>query len=153
MTDRFRQLHRDAYDEWKEDEADEFAAEQRRAFVAGFESAANESQNFNHLREWLENERDEAREEYEETDDVDDVARWHTFIDVLVKLDEIGCAPNDDTEPDTETEQIDRESTYVRQIIHCSECGSFFYIRTEEGRSVHPSVDIKCSECVGSEDQ
>lgn len=153
MTDRFRELHRGAYDEWKEDEADEFAAEQRRAFVAGFESAANESQNFNHLREWLENERDEAREKYEETDDIDDVARWHAFIDVLMKIDEIGCAPNDETEIDTETEQIDRESIYVKQAVTCSECESAFYIRRLEGSPAYPSVDIKCSECVEGENQ
>ena len=102
MTDRFRELHEDAFSEWKEDKADEFAAEQRRAFISGFEAAADESQNFNYLREWLEEQRDEAREEYEETDDSEALARYHTFIDVLVKIDEIGCAPNDETELDTE---------------------------------------------------
>ncbi len=152
MTDRFQELHEDVYSEWKEDKADEFAAEQRRAFIAGFETAASESQNFNHLREWLEEQRDEAREEYEETDDSEALARYHAFIDVLVKIDEIGCAPNDESELDTETEQIDREPTYVRQAVHCSECESVFYIPRVEGSSVHPSVETKCSECVGSED-
>jgi hypothetical protein len=153
MTDRFRELHEDVYSEWKEDKADEFAAEQRRAFIAGFEAAASESQNFNCLVEWLEKERDEAHEEFEETDDDQMFARYLAFIDVLVKIDDIGCAPNDETEPGTETEQIDRELTYVRQAVHCSECGSIFYIPRVEGSSVHPSVETKCSECVESEYQ
>lgn len=89
MTDRFRELHEDVYSEWKEDKADEFAAEQRRAFIAGFEAAANESQNFNHLREWLEKERDEACGEYTEKDDNRAIVRYHAFVDMLTKLDEI----------------------------------------------------------------
>jgi len=92
MTDSYRDLHDDAYREWRDQRADEFAAIQRRAFKAGFEAAANESQNFRHLRQWLEEQRDEALERCQENDDDQThFVRRLTFIDVLTKLSEMGC--------------------------------------------------------------
>jgi len=40
MSDSYRDLHGDAYKEWRDERADEFAEIQRRAFMAGFEAAA-----------------------------------------------------------------------------------------------------------------
>lgn len=88
-----RDLHNEAYGEWKENRADEFAEIQRRAFKAGFEAAADESQNFQLLREWLERERDKAHKQYEETDNHNDFVRYMSFVDTLVKLSEMGCEP------------------------------------------------------------
>lgn len=95
MTGSYRDLHGDAYKEWEEERSEEFAELQRRAFLAGFEAAADESQNFRHLRNWLEEQRDDAKRQYEESDHEDDMAhiRSLTFSDVLVKLHEMGCAP------------------------------------------------------------
>lgn len=94
MSDGYRDLHTDAYKEWRDEMADDFQAIQRRAFLAGFEAAAGESQNFRHLRRWLEEERDEAREKHEKReDDASMAARQFAFVDVLMKLDEMGCAP------------------------------------------------------------
>lgn len=95
MSDGYRDLHGDAYAEWREERADEFAAIQRRAFLAGFEAAADESESFRHLREWLEEERDEATRKYEERDgeDMAMFGRRMAFTEVLVKLHEMGCAP------------------------------------------------------------
>jgi len=94
MSDQHRDLHDDAHAEWREERADEFAAIQRRAFKAGFEAAAAESENFRHLRAWLEEEREHARERMDE--DIGDQARYYTLVNVLVKLAEIGCEPVDD---------------------------------------------------------
>lgn len=96
MTDSYRDLHNDAYAEWKDERADEFAAIQRRAFKAGFEAAAEESKQFRLLREWLEAQRDEAHERFDETDDINDFARYQAYVDVLVRLSEMGCQPTDD---------------------------------------------------------
>jgi len=98
MSDGYRDLHGDAYNEWRDERADEFAAIQRRAFLAGFEAAADESETFRHLRNWLEEERDEARRKYEEREDDMMFARSLAFRDVLVKLHEMGCAPEGVTE-------------------------------------------------------
>jgi hypothetical protein len=94
MSDGYRDLHGDAYKEWRDEMADEFTAIQRRAFLAGFEAAADESETFRHLRTWLEAERDEAIRKFEEREDGDMMfARNLAFKDVLVKLHEMGCAP------------------------------------------------------------
>jgi len=95
MSDAYRDLHGDAYREWKQHQADEYIQAQRRAFLDGFESAANESQNFRLLRDWLEEERDKSK-----TRNADDDGRMHgvraqTFSEVLVKLHEMGCVPED----------------------------------------------------------
>ena len=91
MSNGYRDLHGDAYQEWKEDAADEFAALQHHAFLAGFEAAADESKEFRHLRNWLEEQRDEAAERAD--DDNMMFARRNAFSEVLVKLHEMGNAP------------------------------------------------------------
>jgi hypothetical protein len=91
MTDQYRKLHGYAYSEWKEEQADEYAKHQRKAFMAGFEAAANEGKEFRLLREWCEKERDLAQKRYEENENHDDFVRRMAFVDVLVKLSEIGC--------------------------------------------------------------
>jgi len=91
MTDSYRDLHGDAYKEWRENRADEFVGIQRDAFLAGFEAAASESEDFRHLRGWLGEERDEAKTKQEENDDSLMFARYLAFVDVLVKLSEMGC--------------------------------------------------------------
>jgi hypothetical protein len=98
MSDGYRDLHGDAYKEWKQHKADEYIQAQRRAFLDGFESAANESQNFRLLRDWLEEERDEAHRKYEEREDDMMFARNLAFKEVLVKLHEMGCVPESDSE-------------------------------------------------------
>jgi len=95
MSDSYRDLHKDAYKEWKEEAADEFAAVQRMAFLAGFEAAANESENFRHLRNWIEEERDKSIKKWEENDDEFHNSRRMALSEVLVKLHEMGCEPND----------------------------------------------------------
>lgn len=100
MPDGYRDLHDDAYKEWRDERADEFAALQRRAFKAGFEAAADESQSFRHLRTWLEEQRDEAMRKYEEREDDDMMfARQMMCKELLVKLSEMGCLPDDNTDP------------------------------------------------------
>jgi hypothetical protein len=95
MTDSYRDLHGDAYSEWKEQKATEYAENQRAAFMAGFEAAAQEGKEFRHLRTWLEEQRDEARERHEETGDSSDHAEYHAYVSVLVKLSEMGCDPTE----------------------------------------------------------
>lgn len=98
MNDSYRDLHGDAYREWRDERADEFAEIQRRAFLAGFEAAADESQGFRHLRQWLVEQRDDAKEQYAESGHEDRMMhiRYLTFVDVLVKLSEMGCRPSDE---------------------------------------------------------
>lgn len=96
MTDGYRDLHGDSYKEWRDERADEFAEIQRRAFLAGFEAAANEAQSFRQLRNWLEEERDKANQKYEEREDDMMFARQLAFKNVLVKLSEMGCEPNNE---------------------------------------------------------
>jgi len=93
MTDR--KLHTDAYREWRENAADEYIQAQRQAFLDGFEAAAQEGEEFTHLREWLEEQRDEAKERYEESDDKEDFAQYHAFVAVLVKISEMGNHPEE----------------------------------------------------------
>lgn len=91
MADAYRDLHGDAYKEWRDESADEYVQAQRRAFLAGFEAAADEAENFRLLRQWLEEQRDEAAERA--ADDQMMNTRRMTFREVLVKLHEMGCAP------------------------------------------------------------
>lgn len=94
MSDSYRDLHGDAYKEWKEHAADEYVQAQRRAFLDGFESAANEGESWNLLREWVEEERDKAERKGQERDDGKMMfARSMAFKDVLVKLHEMGNEP------------------------------------------------------------
>lgn len=97
MSDAYRDLHDDSWREWKDERADEFAEIQRRAFKAGFEAAADESQNFRQLRQWLEEQRDEGMEKFKESGQKDDLShiRAITFREVLVKLSEMGCMPEE----------------------------------------------------------
>jgi hypothetical protein len=96
MDDQYRDLHGDAYKEWKEQASDDYVQAQRRAFLDGFETAANEGKNWNLLRDWLEAERDIAIEKWEEHGDDMMNARRLAFTDVLVKLHEMGNEPKDD---------------------------------------------------------
>jgi hypothetical protein len=99
MTDSYRDLHGDAYSEWKEDKATEYAKNQRAAFMAGFEAAASEGKEFRHLRQWLEEQRDHERERYDESDDDGThFARYLAYCDVLTKLSEMGCQSEDTDE-------------------------------------------------------
>jgi hypothetical protein len=94
MSDGYRDLHKDAYKEWKQHQTDEYIQAQRRAFLDGFETAANESKQFRLLREWLEEERDKAKQKHEERDgDGRYLARYLAFTDTLVKLHKMGCTP------------------------------------------------------------
>lgn len=95
MTDAYRDLHGDAYREWKGEKATEYAKNQRAAFMAGFEAAAKEGKEWNYLRQWLEEQRDSAKKQYEEFDDIDDFVRYHAYVDVLVKLSEMGNQSED----------------------------------------------------------
>lgn len=95
MTDAYRDLHGDAWSEWRDEATKQFVQEQRRAFLAGFEAAADESEQFNLLRQWLEEQRDEAKERYDEHEEHSDFVQYHAYRDVLVKLSEMGCRPND----------------------------------------------------------
>lgn len=104
MSDGYRDLHGDAYDEWRDGAADEFAEIQRRAFKAGFEAAADESAAFRHLREWLEEQRDEANYKYDERDSDAQFGRSMAFKEVLVKLSEMGCQPTAPAEPPEDDE-------------------------------------------------
>jgi hypothetical protein len=95
MSDGHRDLHTESAREWVEEYADVFADVQYQAFLAGFEAAANESESFDLLREWLESERDAALDKARGGDDEDPVMkmRYMTCVDVLVKLSEMGNAP------------------------------------------------------------
>jgi len=86
MSDQQRDLHTDAYRQWKAHATDEYVQAQRRAFLDGFETAADEAESFRLLRDWIEEERDAAKER-------DDFARYTAMVDVLVKLSEMGCHP------------------------------------------------------------
>lgn len=95
MSNSDRDLHGDAYREWRDNRADEFVAVQRRAFLAGFEAAADESRSFRLLREWLEEQRDRSKQIDSEAEEGDRLhrIRVHTLAEVLVKLHEMGCEP------------------------------------------------------------
>jgi len=94
MSDSYRDLHGDAYKEWREQQADDYVQAQRRAFLDGFESAAKESQNFRLLRQWLEEQRDESMRKHNEREDDETMfVKYLAFKEVLVKLHEMGCMP------------------------------------------------------------
>lgn len=88
-------LSETAYQERRDRYADGYVQVQRQAFIDGFEAAVSESEEFHELREWLEQERDEAQEKSEEKEDMG--WRWYrqAMIDVLVKLSEVGCNPDE----------------------------------------------------------
>lgn len=98
MTDGYRDLHGDAYKEWKEQKATEYAENQRAAFLAGFEAAAKEGKQWNILRKWLQEQRDEATEQYEKYERHDDFVRRMAYVEVLVKLSEMGNPPEESTD-------------------------------------------------------
>lgn len=100
MTNAHRDLHGEAYREWRDEAADDFAAAQRKAFLAGFEAAAAEGKEFQHLRTWLEEQRDEAHRQHEDRGDETYLARRLAFIEVLTKLSEMGCYPEEADEDD-----------------------------------------------------
>jgi hypothetical protein len=94
MPNSYRDLHNDSWKEWRDEQADEFTELQRRAFKAGFEAAAAEAKEFRQLRNWVEEERDETMEKYEERDDDDMMfARQMAYKEILVKLSKMGCHP------------------------------------------------------------
>lgn len=73
--------------------SDEYAQAQRQAFIDGLEAAADEAETFRHLRDWLEEQRDKAEGLHEETDEDTYLARQLAFSNVLVKLSQLGCEP------------------------------------------------------------
>ena len=76
--------------------ADEFAEVQRQAFLAGFEAGIQEADSMAQLREWLEQQRDDAEAAYAETDRDTQFGRRQAFVETLVKLSEMGCHPEDE---------------------------------------------------------
>jgi len=85
------------------DRADEFAEVQRQAFLAGFQAGIEEADSMAQLREWLESQRDEADRRYQNSDESDDLARKLAFKNTLVKLHEMGCAPDELRSASTDT--------------------------------------------------
>ena len=75
--------------------ADEFAEVQRRAFLAGFQAGIEEADSMAQLREWLEAQRDDADELYDQLGDDTDFARRQAFRNTLTKLCEMGCHPDE----------------------------------------------------------
>jgi len=92
MSDK--KLHHKAYSEWREQAADEYIQAQRRAFLDGFETAAKESEQFNLLREWAEQKRDEAATKNEQEESMNWYYYRQAIIDLLVKLSEINNHPD-----------------------------------------------------------
>lgn len=96
MTER--KLHTEAWQDFREDTTDQFIQCQRKAFLAGFEAAAHEAESFNRLRDWCQEKRDDARERSQERDDVHGkmaFAECNAYVQVLVKLSEMGCKPEE----------------------------------------------------------
>jgi len=89
MSDQYRKLHGDAYTDWKQEKATHYAKNQREAFIAGFEAAASESKEFRKFRDWIETERDKAKQEKDNNELM--FARYLAMVDVLTKLSEMGC--------------------------------------------------------------
>ena len=89
-------LQENAYHEWKELAADDYIQAQQNAFLDGFETAAKEAEEFNLLREWAAEERDEASRRYDERGDLDDLGRRMAFTEILEKLSAMGVRPPDD---------------------------------------------------------
>lgn len=84
-----------AWQDIRHERVDQFVQAQRTSFIEGFEAAVDESQSFDRLREYLEAERDNAREQYDKTGDEYWNQRRLCMIDVLVKISEIGCRPEE----------------------------------------------------------
>lgn len=93
---RDRNLHHGIAAEERETYADEYGQAQRRAFLDGFERAMSEDESMQELREWLEEKRDEAKRHHEQTGDAGDLARHLAYSNVLVRLSEMGCEPEQD---------------------------------------------------------
>jgi len=91
MTDW--KLHEQAWQDYRDEAADEYIQAQRQAFLDGFETAVAEAESFRKLREWCEKERDKAEAQLEETDDKEYLWRRQAMTDVLVKLHQIGNLP------------------------------------------------------------
>lgn len=91
-------LHENGYREWKENATDEYVQAQRQAFLDGFETAAKEFEEFELLRQWLREQRDEAAQRYEETDEIDWLGQKMAYQSVLVKLSEISVRGGSDDE-------------------------------------------------------
>jgi hypothetical protein len=91
MTDW--KLHEQAWQDYRDEAADEYIQAQRQAFLDGFEMAVAEAESFQKLREWCENERDKAEAQLEETDGKEYLWRRQAMTDVLVKLHQIGNLP------------------------------------------------------------
>jgi len=91
MSDQYRKLSKEHYHEWKNTKATEYMENQRAAFIAGFEAAASEAEEFRELRKWLEEERDKARSDHDDSGDKLQFARYMAFVGVLKKLSEMGC--------------------------------------------------------------
>jgi len=88
-----KELHGKAYKQWRDETADGFVQAQRKAFLAGFEAAADESETLSLLREWAEQERDKAAAEYKDKDDSSFLFYKQAYTDILVKLHEMGNIP------------------------------------------------------------
>jgi hypothetical protein len=91
MSDQYRKLTKGHYHEWKNTKATDYMENQRAAFIAGFEAAASEAEEFRELRKWLEEERDKAKSNHDDGGDKLEFARYMAFVDVLIKLSEMGC--------------------------------------------------------------
>jgi len=88
-------IHEMAYSEWKKQATEDYVQAQRRAFLDGFETATRESEQFDLFRKWLETQRDIAECRYDKSGDNIHYAKYQAYVDVLVKLSEIGNRPND----------------------------------------------------------
>lgn len=75
--------------------AEDFAKGQYQAYLLGFKAAMDEAESMRELREWLETQRDESTEQYKEHDDDMHFSRQMVMKEVLVKLSEMGCHPED----------------------------------------------------------
>jgi hypothetical protein len=82
-----------------EERADEFASATRESYLQGFTDACQEANTLRVLRSWAEEQRDQAREMYDETGEHEDLVRYHTYVELLIKIAEMGCLPRDDDDP------------------------------------------------------
>lgn len=84
-----------AWQERRDEAADEYTQSQRQAFLDGFEAAVREAEEFRQLRNWLEDRRDHRAEENARTDNSVHLAMRMAYTNVLVKLSEVGCRSED----------------------------------------------------------
>jgi len=94
-------LSETAYQDQRDEYADEYVQAQRQAFIDGFEAAAQEAQEFQELQEWAKEQRDKAEAQYQRHGDTFDSAQREAYLNVLVKLSEIGVKTNDENTADT----------------------------------------------------